>query len=158
MSLKTFFAKVFGDVAHFFGNIFNAMELAWKHVSPAVQDALKLGAGVVNFINQHLNDDPAALKVLILDAFPSLTEEDLTLMMAQVSKELNLVEDAASGDLEHLIAAVQDYLKSRTGAGWANASDTIAKIIAIFKAPPETKASVIIQFMVFVYQTFIKKG
>ena len=156
MSIFKKLGKFFKKVGSFFKGIFTSMETAWNKLEPAVQEALKLGSSVVDFINTNLKLVPEELIAGLLKNH-GLSKEELEEMLAKVKGELNLLGDIPNPTLLQTVEAIQKYLDGKEGKDWAQASDSIAKILAMFKAPKETRSSVIIQFMVFVYQNFIKK-
>lgn len=153
MSLKTFIEKI----GQLFQNLFTSIEHAYHKLQPEVQVALKDGAGIISFINDNTGLIPTLLKSAILKAFPHITGAELDKALLVAAKDINLLMDIAAPTGEQALEAIQKHLKEATGVNWAKASDTLAKAIAIFRAPKGTKASVIFSFIVFVYQTFIKK-
>lgn len=157
MSLKTFIEKVGGKIAHLFQSVFTSLEHAYEKLAPEVQIALKDGAGVVAFINANAFELPTVLKGLLLQAFPHLTEKEIDDALLVAATDINLLQNIVQPTGLQALEAIQNHLKSLSGSNWAKASDTLAKAIAIFRAPAGTKASLIFSFIVFVYQTFIKK-
>ena len=153
MSLKTFIEKI----GHAFKVLFANISKEYKKLQPEVQVALKDGAGIIAFINDNIGLIPTLLKQGILKAFPHLTSAELDKALLVAAKDINLLIDIAAPTGEQALEAIQKHLKEATGVNWAKASDTLAKAIAIFRAPAGTKASVIFSFLVFVYQTFFKK-
>jgi len=153
MSLKTFIEKI----GHAFHSLFASIQQEYHKLQPAVQIALKDGAGIVAFINDNSGLVPTLLKEGILKAFPHVTEAELDKALLVAAKDINLLIDVVAPTGDEVLAAIQKHLKEATGVNWAKASDTLAKAIAIFRAPAGTQASVIFSFLVFVYQTFVKK-
>ena len=153
MSLKTFIEKIGQAFKVLFANI----SKEYKKLQPEVQVALKDGAGIIAFINDNIGLIPTLLKQGILKAFPHITSAELDKALLVAAKDINLLIDIAAPTGEQALEAIQKHLKEATGVNWAKASDTLAKAIAIFRAPAGTKASVIFSFLVFVYQTFFKK-
>ena len=128
----------------------------WRKLDKPVQDAILFGSGVVDYINRNIDVVPVELTTGILAKF-GINRDELNAILAKVATDLNLAKDIKALSLEEVVELVQAYLKTKKGVDWAIASDTIAKVISVFKSPKETKASVILQLIVFAYQTFIKK-
>lgn len=153
MSLKTFIAKI-GQIFH---NLFTNIEHEYEKLQPEIQTALKSAVGIVAFINDNGGFIPTLLKGAISKAFPHLTEAEIDQALITAAKDVNLLLDIAQPTGLEALVAIQKHLKEATGTGWAKASDTFAKAMAIVFAPAGTKASVIFQFIVTVYQLFFKK-
>lgn len=153
MSLKTFIEKI----GHKLHDLFATVETSYEHLPKEVKIALNDGAGVIAFINNNNGLVPTLLKQGILKAFPHLTEVMLDNALVVAAKDINLLIDILQPTGDQALEAIQKHLKEAKGVNWEKASDTLAKAIAIFRAPADTKASLIFQFLVFVYQAFVKK-
>jgi hypothetical protein len=152
-----FLNKLLSKIGHFFTDLFNGAEKAWEKLSPEVQNAMLQASGIVDIINTNLDKVPEDLLNIINDKFPSLPVDRLKTALHTVAQDLKMAEGVNDADILTLLQHIQQYLKAREGSRWANASDAIAKIIAIVVAPSSTRFEAIASLMVWVYQTFIKK-
>lgn len=152
--LQSFFAAI----GTFFSHLFSGAQKTWKKLSPEVQEALMYGSQVIDLINTYVNQTPDFVIQLLLEKFPNFDKEHLLTALHSASVELKIAEDINNDDLVTTIGNLQNYLASLQGDVWAKISETLAKGIAIFTAPPETKWAAISSMMEFVYQTFIKKA
>src|SRR6478609_1811229 len=119
---KTFFGKIFGWI----GDIFTkAAKEIWNSLSTEEQEALKSGSGIINVINEHLDETPAVIKENILKEFPNVDLKSLF----DLAKELNL--PLAGNEIEDAIAAAQVWLKSKEGTKWENAASVAAQTLAL---------------------------
>ena len=153
MSLQTFLSKI-GD---FFSGLFNSAKKTWAKLSPEVQNAMLHGSGIIDIINNNVDKVPSFVIALIQSKYPDITTDKIHAGLKGIADALHIAEGVNDGDLEALISNIQKYLASLNGKIWANISGTLAKAIAAFLAPPETKFAAISSLMEFVYQTFIKK-
>lgn len=146
--------KLLEKIGEFFSSLFNGANRTWKKVSPEVRNALLQGSGIVAIINKNIDQLPDFVLDLILKQYPDLPVEKIKEVLLEVGKVTNI---EISDDILVTIQNVQKYLSERTGKVWAIASDTLAKVIAVFLAPKDTKVASIISLIVFVYHRFIKK-
>jgi hypothetical protein len=152
-----FLDKLLKKIGQFFENLFNGAEKAWDKLDDKVQDAMIKASEIVDTINRNLDSTPETIILIIQTKFPGVPIEKIREVLHKVGDELNLLEGIPDDDLLTTIQRIKDYLGTKKGAGWAIASDTIAKLIAVALAPKETKATQIIALMWYVYQTIVKK-
>ena len=152
MSLKTFIEKI----GHAFHNLFTGIDHEYHKQQPEFQDALHKAVGIVAFFNNNKDLVPTLLREGILKA-TGITEAKLSEALSIAAKDVNLLIDIAQPTELQIIEAIQKHLKERTGVAWAKASDTFAKAIAFFLAPAGTKLSMLLPFIVTVYQNYFKK-
>ncbi len=149
--------SIFLKIFAFFSHLFAGAKKTWQHVEPEVQNAMLHSTGIVDVINKNITQTPQFILELIKKQFPQLPVEKIEAMLKKAAVELKLVDDSLNPDALTTLEAIQKYLASHNGTGWALASDGVAKVIAVFLAPAGTKATTIISLLWWVYQTFIKK-
>lgn len=147
--------SIFKDILGFFVGLFNAAKKAYAKLSPEQQLALQEGTGLVAIINENLDKAPAEIRALIQQKFPGIDEPKLEAALFAIIEHYRLFR---ASNLDEAIQFVQSFLKSREDKEWAIASHSIAAIVTALFAPKETKASIIVSLLEFVYQTFIKKA
>ena len=139
-----------------FGNLFNAAKKTWNKISPELQKAMLSGSGIISIINEHVDASPTFIKEYIQLKYPELTPEKIHEALLKASEGLVIAQELNDTDLLTTIQKIQGYLKGLEGKVWANISQTLAKGIAAFLAPAETKFAAISSLIEFVFQTFIK--
>lgn len=147
----------FFDFLHFFGDLFNSTEKAWRKLEPEVQAALIHGSGVIDIINKNLDQTPEFVWELIQKKFPDITKENLQVGLQKVNDDFKIAEGIDNPDLLTLIKNLQTYLASLKGQFWQKASSFISQTLAIVLAPNETEFAKIVSFIEFVYRTIINK-
>jgi hypothetical protein len=151
-----FLKKLLASIGHFFEGLFNAAEHAWTKLQPDVKDALQQASGFVSVINNNVTASPAFVRELIMQKF-GVSEEQVQTALTKAATELNLVSNVLDPDPLVAIQKLQDYLASKKGPFWAQASNGLANVLAVLMAPAGTKFAKISLLMEFVYQTFFRK-
>jgi hypothetical protein len=136
--------------------LFSNAEAAWKKLSPQVQDSLVKASGIVAAINDKVDMLPVELYATLQKEF-GFDKAKLDALLDEVAKGINLGMSLNDDNAIELLQNIQQYLKDKEGKFWANASDTIARLVAIFLAPKSTKFAVIASFITFAYHRFVKK-
>lgn len=151
-----FLKKFFQSIGHFFENLFNAAEHAWNKLEPEAKEALQQASAFVSVINNNVSEAPDFVKEILLQRF-NIGEDKIHTSLTKAATELNLVAGIADPDLLTVIQRLQEYLKNKKGSFWAQASNSLANLLAVIFAPTGTKFARISLLMEFVYQTFFRK-
>ena len=153
-----FITKLLHQIGHFFGDVYNVADKAWHHLSPELQNALIHASAIVATINENADKAPSFVIDLIQSKFPGFTVDKLKAVLAEVSKDMNIVEGVNDVELEKTIENLQAYLSTKQGKFWEAASSLLAQGIAIALAPAGTKFALIVSFIETAYRKFVKKA
>lgn len=154
---KGWLGRLVEKIGDFIQGLFDAAESEWNNLQPELQSAIVWGSTVLNIINQHVTKTPEEIIKLVQLAIPSLDRERLLEGLNQVADGLNVIDAIEAKTLEETIANLAKYLEGKQGAKWAGATALAAKLLAAFLAPKGSKWDIFESFMLFAYQTFVKK-
>lgn len=152
-----FLKSFLGKVGSFFSSLFNAAQRTWNQLPSEVKTGILHGSGIVNILNDNIDKTPEEVVKLIETAYPDLTPTSLNSALANLMHGLNL-ELITEDTLESIVEKLMDYLRPLEGKLWAAISNTVASILSVFLAPPETKVATITSLMEFAYQRYIKRN
>lgn len=154
--LLDFFSNFFKKVGLIFSSLTKGAEKVWDNTEPEIQKALQKASEIVAVINKYKKETPDFIFTMIQAKIPDFSKEKIEELMAEVNKDLSLVQDGVTPDLMTTIQNVADYLNSRSDSKWAKASQDVAEFIAIFLAPSGTVWNKIGTIMWYVYQRYVK--
>lgn len=152
----SFIEKWLHAIGHFFAGLVDAAEHAWNKLQPDVQTALQQASGFVSVINNNITGSPAFVRELIMQKF-GVSEDMVQELLTKAATELNLLQGVADPDPLVAIQKLQQYLASKPGGLWAQASNGLANLLAVLLAPAGTKFAKISMLMDLVYHKFFHK-
>lgn len=156
---KTFFGRLIESIVSVFGSIFHHVmagaEKTFNDLPPEIKAALIHGSGVLDLINQMINNTPDEIRAAIKEKFPDINEADLESGLFTIAHGFNLLPQ--ENNINDVIAKLQEYLKGLQGNVWDGIMNGAAQMLAILLAPAGTKFGAIASLMEYVYQTYFAK-
>ena len=152
-----FLGRFFKKIGSIFSNLAAGVEKVWDKYEPELQQAIKDGSGIVELINQKVDETPDFIFKAIEYRYPAFSKAQVEAIINKVGADLNLLQSEVTPNALDTLQNIMNYLKDRTGNDWAKASGFIADTIALFLAPQGTLWNKVGIVMWWVYQRYIQK-
>lgn len=157
---KTFFGRLFASIASIFGSIFKPVfegaKETYDNLPEEQKEALKHGAGIIDYINRAVGQAPEDVEKGILTTFPNLDLPKLTDGLMSVCKGFNIKVDVNT--IPEMIAKIQKHLSKLEGSLWETIIQGAANVVALLLSPKGTRAGAVSSLMEYVYRTFFAKN
>lgn len=152
---KTFFGKILAAIGSIFAGLFNAGKKTYEKLPKEMQDALLWGSGFIDLINEMIGEAPEKIREALQAKFPGLDIPKLEAGLFEIASALGLLPTGK--DINYLISVLQEYLKSKEGKYWADASRSLSTLVALIFAPAGTKLEAVASIIGVVYHWLVKK-
>lgn len=148
--------SIFSSIFHFFSDLFSSVKKAWDTLPVQVQTGLLNGSGILNIINQFVDQDPKLVIATIQKNYPDENLDAIYSGLVTIAKTYNVLPATVPPDLEGIVAVIQTFLKAQEAKSWPAVLFNAASILANILAGADTPYEIIVSVLQFVYTTFIK--